>query len=385
MYLGEEYFWKNGYSFFYTFAANIASGKGIYYEELGPRRAFRVPVYPVFLAATTLVGKSYLWIVVPQALFGAGTVLCAFLIGRLLFRASTGVLAALLSAVYPYYLMHDTALQETGLFTFLTALSVYLLLHAGRMSTWSGWGLAGLCLGLAVLTRVALLPFVVLACLWSAFSAGLKPRQRAIAILTLAASFTLIIAPWLARNWLVLGRLMFTSEAARALWRGNNAYTFSHYPAESIDESDAAAMAALSPQERRDLENVTNDEIRQYDWFAAKASRYIRQHPWLTFAGAFRKLWAAFSWTLNPRRGPAVQTAYALSYLPIAILGGIGMIASRGGWPEHSIIYLLFPSFAAVTMLYFGHTSHRSYLDVYLIVFAAHTIEYIGMRKEPQS
>jgi hypothetical protein len=47
------------------------------------------------------------------------------------------------------------------------------------------------------------------------------------------------------------------------------------------------------------------------------------------------------------------------------------MFLHRKAWREHMIIYALFVSFAAVTAVFFGHTSHRSYLDVYWIVFAA--------------
>jgi len=51
--------------------------------------------------------------------------------------------------------------------------------------------------------------------------------------------------------------------------------------------------------------------------------------------------------------------------------GLAGMFLHREAWREHMIVYALFVSFAAVTGVFFGHTSHRSYLDVYWIVFAA--------------
>jgi hypothetical protein len=53
------------------------------------------------------------------------------------------------------------------------------------------------------------------------------------------------------------------------------------------------------------------------------------------------------------------------------ILGLWGMWACRSHWREHSIFYAQFVSFAAVTAVFFGHTSYRAYLDVYWIVFAA--------------
>ena len=97
IHMGSADFWTNGYSFFYDLANNLAAGHGLHIEGSG--WAMRMPLYPFFLALTLLAGKSYLWIVIPQALMGAGTVACAFLIGRELFGESTGILASVLTAV----------------------------------------------------------------------------------------------------------------------------------------------------------------------------------------------------------------------------------------------------------------------------------------------
>ena len=156
---GSDDFWTHGYSFFYVLSTNLAAGKGL--GIVGGARALRMPLYPLFLALTTFAGKNYLLTIVPQALMGAGTVLLAYLIGKHLFGSSTGLLASLITALYPYYVVHDTALQETGMFTFLTALSVFLLLRARRSASLAHWILAGFALGAAVLTRQTLLPFAV--------------------------------------------------------------------------------------------------------------------------------------------------------------------------------------------------------------------------------
>src|ERR1700704_5433454 len=128
---GESYFWTNSYSEYYDLAENVVSGKGFCF---GTTCAFWPPLYPLFLALTALGGKHYLLIVIPQALMGAGTAFCAFLIGRNLFNSFVGIFACAITAIYPYYVMHDTALQETGMVTFLTALSVYLLLRASKLN-----------------------------------------------------------------------------------------------------------------------------------------------------------------------------------------------------------------------------------------------------------
>jgi len=68
------------------------------------------PLYPLFLAATALGGMHYLLVVVPQALMGAATAMCAFLTARRLFGVNAGLIACSMAAVYPYYVAHDTAL-----------------------------------------------------------------------------------------------------------------------------------------------------------------------------------------------------------------------------------------------------------------------------------
>jgi uncharacterized membrane protein len=121
-------------------AENVLNGKGFC---LDTTCAWLPPLYPLFLTVSALAGKSYLLVVVPQALMRAGTALCAFLIGRRIFNITVGLLACRITAIYPYYVMHDTALQETGMFAFGTALSVWLLLRSSTLNRNRDWFLAG--------------------------------------------------------------------------------------------------------------------------------------------------------------------------------------------------------------------------------------------------
>src|SRR5262249_43582924 len=129
--LGSADFWVNGYIFFFDLAQNIAAGKGIAFEG-GPATAFRVPLYPAFLAAVTFGQRDYLPVLLSQSLIGAATVWCTALITRQMFGDAAATIAACLAAIYPYYVVHDTALQETSLYTFLTALAVLLLMRVRR-------------------------------------------------------------------------------------------------------------------------------------------------------------------------------------------------------------------------------------------------------------
>ncbi len=374
---GEEYFWANSYSDYYRMAENFVSGNGFC---LANTCAFLPPLYPLFLVAPILAGKSYLLIIVPEALIGAGTALCAFLIGRQIFDATTAIIACAITAFYPYYVMHDTALQETGMVTFCVALSVWLLLRASCLNRKRDWFLAGIAIGSAALVRASVAPAIGVACIWT-FVWGVQgdvwARLQRTAILLLAVA--MLLGPWLIRTYDLTGAPVLSSQSGWALWMGNNSETFSHYPAESIDRSRDQAWSKLTPEERLEVDRLANHEIALSNWFGHRALAFIRENPWEVLRGAIRKLEAGFSWRLNPNRDSLAQAAYAIGYLPVALLGIWGMLSARRR-RETILIAMLFLAFICVTAIFWAHTSHRTYLDVYLIIFAAHELNGLRAR-----
>lgn len=261
--------------------------------------------------------------------------------------------------------------------TFFAGLSVYLLLRARSSQSFKCWAAAGGSLGLTVLTRIPMLPFAITAVVWvAAFGTGptWQKTQRAILVLLVPL---IMIGSWMGRNYTILGRPVLTSETGLAFWKAHNPYTFSLYPRESIDRSSELAYQALTPLEERERNALSGNELARSDWFIEKGVAFVRQNPDLAMIGAFHKVVAGFSWILNPRRGPYVQLAYVLSYAPVSILGVFGMFLAREAWRIHCLIYLEFFGFMVITAVFWAHTSHRSYLDVNLIVFASVTIEWI--------
>lgn len=369
---GEADFWTNGYTFFFQLAESIANGQGIALHGLVT--IFRVPLYPFVLAALTFGHKDFLPVVLFQASIGAGTVWCAALIARDLFGNAAAIIAAALTAIYPYYVVHDTALQETSLYTFLTALAVLLLMRSRRKASFLTAAFAGLSLGAALLTRANLGPFVGLAPLWLLLGSrsNVVPWQRRLGMCLLCAGVVaLTYSPWLIRSYLITDSPTLGSETGFFLWLGNNPDTFSRYPNESIDRSQDVALAALSPSDKAELDALHPNEAAVDNWFLKKGLDYMRAHPLRTIAGGVRKISAAFCLLPSPRHSFWPNVIYLFSYGPVMILGLWGMWAGRRNWREHLIFYALFASFIGVTAIYFGHTSYRAYLDVYWIVFAA--------------
>jgi 4-amino-4-deoxy-L-arabinose transferase-like glycosyltransferase len=371
---GEDDFWRNSYSSYYMLAQNIASGNGFCF---GNTCAWLPPLYPLFLTLSVLSEKNYLLIIVPQALLGAGTALCAFLIGRHIFNASVGIVACAIAAFYPYYVMHDTALQDTGMVTFCTVLSVWLLLRATKRNRNTDWFLAGVTLGAIPLIRASVAPAAGVGLLWCAVWGApgnyLERLRKSLILLLAVASVT---GPWLIRTYRLTGAPVLSSQTGWALWMGNNPETFSRYPAESIDSSRDEAWLKLSEKDRADLQRLANDENGRSNWYGHRALVYMRENPLEVLQGMLRKLDAGFSWRLNPFREPLAEAAYSTAYVPVAILGLVGMFVARRQC-EVILIGMLFIAFICVTAVFWAHTSHRSYLDVYWIVFAASVVEWV--------
>jgi hypothetical protein len=367
-------FWLNGYSFFFAIAQNIAQGKGIGIE--GAPTAFRVPLYPIFLAALTRGQKAFWPIVIAQSVIGAGTAFCAALLARQMFRGPwasyTATLAAVIVVFYPYYVIHDTALEETSLFTLLSLVSVMLLRQAVQTSGMALGASAGLILGLDLLTRATIAPFACFAPLW------LFWHKRTRAALACALFLALTVSPWLWRNYQLTGVPTLSTETGMELWNGNNGFLFRHYPQESSDLSKADALDALSLGDRQALEQIENNEELTNRWFLHRAFEFMQSHPSQTVIDGFRKIAAGFGWLPSPRRGHIADLVYALSYGPVMLLGLWGMWRRRVYWREDSLIYLLFATFIAVTAVFWAHTSHRAFLDVYWIVFGAGALAEIG-------
>jgi 4-amino-4-deoxy-L-arabinose transferase-like glycosyltransferase len=368
---GAAAFWVNGYKFFFVMAQSIAEGKGIRLPWVpdGPLTAFRVPFYSIFLAGITFGHKAFWPILIAQSLLGAGIAFCAALLALQLFDSVLGpkaaIIAAGVTAVYPYYVIHDTALQESTLFAFFTLLAIMLILRTVR--TGSAWlaVLCGLILGLDVLTRATIAPFALLVPFWFLWHKQLKSAVWC------ALLVALTVSPWLWRNYNLTGSVTLGTEGGRELWTGNNGFLFHYYPRQSSDISQREAMAAMSSQDKLWLQQNASNEVLVSRWYRQKALDYIRTHPWLTFTNGFRKIEAGFSILPSPRHGLLENLVYALSYGPVMLLGLWGMWLHRSHWREDSLIYALFGIFALVTAVFWAHTSHRVYLDVYWIVFGA--------------
>ncbi len=157
-----------------------------------------VPMYAALLAAVEIAALPQHVILGLQALLAAGTVLLVYGLARRLFDAPMpAMLAAVLVAVHPVFIMAPNLLLPVSLATFLLAAGLYLTAPKPTRTAW-GSTFGGLAFGAAALAA----PFAVLAgpvmAVWMLLT---SPRGRTL----LAAGLMLIAslvppAVWMLRN-----------------------------------------------------------------------------------------------------------------------------------------------------------------------------------------
>lgn len=177
------------------------------YDPRGVLTSFRAPAYPAFLAVvyriSGLEGRLLAARLVQAALMAIIAPLTYFLARRTFpDEERIGRFAAGVIAFYPFLLVYPLGLLTENLFLPLFLGSVLALLRAGETRKTRDFLLAGLLLGLAVLTRSVALAVAAAAVLW----VWLATRDRKGALL-LVVCVTAVTAPWIARNSLLHGEL----------------------------------------------------------------------------------------------------------------------------------------------------------------------------------
>ncbi len=104
--------------------------------------------HPLVLAIGEVIGA--MWIVPP--LLGAAAIFLTFAIGRKMYGASTGLLAALLFASSPFFFMTSSNFMSHNTAAFYLLMCVLLIIATGRRPFWYGLG-AGLFFGLLFNTQ----------------------------------------------------------------------------------------------------------------------------------------------------------------------------------------------------------------------------------------
>lgn len=290
-----------------------------YDPEYGLYTSFRAPLYPAFLALVYFIfGQEFsrfFFARLAQVIFLGATLapLTYFVAKEFSFffplsndegkkkEEKVARFSAWIVACYPILLVYPLGLGTENLFFVLLLASFLFLLKSTNQSSTFHFLLAGIFLGLTVLTRSVILPFAGLAMLYLIY---LHRKKAILAILC----FTLAIAPWIIRNSILHGKLTGIETSM-----GYNLYLGYH------PEGNGSFVFGPSLDLLTIMDDSERDEIG-----TQKAIELIKHQPERFIPLAFNRL--GFFFGLEKRVLIYFYSNNLLGYIPKPILLTIAFI-----------------------------------------------------------
>ena len=336
-----------GHDRYEDIARNLLHGSGYALDPAGPPTIKRLPLYPLLLYATYAVAGEHLWATqLVQVFLAAVTTWLIFLIGRIVFSETVGLLAATFFSVHPHLIQYTARPYTETLYVFLICLFAYLLLDIPGSTPWRHGLIAGGVFGLMTLTKGGAIGFPAFFFLgWllhPSHRKSLSPLGKYLLLFVIGAA--IIVSPWAYRNYALTGRVILTSTSeGPALYHG--LYVASHLG----DGRTPGALDRAASLERRQFvqEQIGRiqtpvDEYRAYRLAYSLAFKKILDSPYragMLFLRNLVLVWFLTRSTLFTYLGFFLH----LSLLGVSLYGLIWMVRhDREGlgkiWPVASLI-----------------------------------------------
>lgn len=354
---------------YYLLGKNLYEGKGFVAHEQtqaqfqggkpGEPTAYRSVILPAFLAAHFFVfGENELPPRISLIILSALSCILIGLIGRMLYAPKVGLIAALIWAFYPPCLFgwysSDRFLTE-GIGIFLLLGSFYFLVRLFRNYTFRDCVGAGVLFGLAVLTRGFLaitLPLLV----GYLFFFATEKRFKSAFFFGLFAS--IIIGSWVARNYMVMGKPVLSTQTDSFFWGHNDFSRGSvHGDVFNVEPWTAAQVQPLLQKYPgiRDYSEIQLSEV-----WSKEGMQWAKANP-------KRELWLCYKKTLG----------YILPY----------QLYTAGFYKWHYVYFILF--IGAIMALLFTRNKKEyfllamPYIGVWIATLMTITIDRYRLTIEP--
>ncbi|HNS32646.1 MAG TPA: glycosyltransferase family 39 protein [bacterium] len=336
---------------YFRMIENFFSGRGLIAGE--HIKGFRPPLYPLVASVFYYMKLNLAGIRIFQAVISALTVPVIYLSGKKVFSRKAGMMAGILSVFYPFFIFYNGFLLTETLFIFLVTVSVYLLISLDN-SAWKSIR-AGIAMGLTGLCRPTMQAYLPLALLLIAF---LKEPLlfRAKKIFLILFFFSLMLSPWIIRNYLVFHRFIpGTTMGGYVFWEGNN------------PESDGGPCHNF-PENIMSVEETERDKL-----FYKMTFEVIRENPrrflWL-LQNKFKRFWNVIP-NASDFTKPLYRITSVMSFgimLPFFVLGFFASLKNRKAWFMHILIIF----FTVFHMVFLASIRYRVAIEPFYIIFAVY-------------
>jgi 4-amino-4-deoxy-L-arabinose transferase-like glycosyltransferase len=362
---------------FHLQANLLADGKGyiqpFLYEATGTARASadKPPLYPFLEAGVSLLGgRTWAWHQLVGCLAGTGTVAVVGLVGRRAAGPRAGLVAAGLAAAYPLLVAADGSLRSESVYALCIALVLLAALAYGEAPSARGAALLGIAVAAAALTRGEALVLLVLLALPLC-----GPRRAAVA----AAACVVVLAPWLARCWIVFDRPVLISTNVGGLLAGANCDATYH--GALIGQWD---FGCIPPP-------VHANEALEAERLRDRGLSYARHHAGRLPVVVAARLGRSFE-LFRPReqarqeaffegRNLRVEQAGVACYYALMLLAAYGVVVLRRRDGPWRILLAPVALVVFVTVISYGFTRLRVAAEPALVVLAAVALDAVAARR----
>jgi len=396
---------------YHALACRVLAGHGFTFEtgwwpltRAGSPTAHWSYLYTIYLAAIYfLFGPHPLVARLIQALL-AGVLhpwLC-WRIGSRLFGNQAGLIAALLSAVYAYFVFYAGSLMTETFFilSVLWVLDRALLLGeigVGAEESVSSWALLGLGIGLAALLRqtfLLLLPVIFAWLFWRLRARPPREPVRGLAIASLLAAA--MILPWTIRNYHAFGRVvLLNTNAGFAMFWANHPIHGTDFVA--ILPEEGPSYAQLVPPPLRSLDEAALDRA-----LLGEGLRFVTRDPgrylWLSLSRVkeYFKFWPSSSSGAISNIARAGSFGLLLPFMVLGLAVAPGRSRAEDGRQEPAelgvsggrlsgvvLLYLVTGVYTLMHLLSWSLIRYRLPVDAVLMVFAAAGALFLGRIASP--
>ena len=339
---------------------------------------FRPPLTPFVLAGMyALCGVDLFWGRLGLAIISAISCGLTYWLGALLFGPTTGIVAGLLSCLYPLYLLLVLVPLTEGISLCLSlALLLMLVISSAQWPSRKNIGLGwivgiGVLLGLAALNKSS--NVVLVGCLgyWGLFQMPGAWWLRLARLVAIGGVAALVILPWTIRNYQVTGALLpVNSNGGWTFYLGNNPHTAINLSALENGTTNGWVPPAVVFESLRDIPFAAT---KQYEQRAVQlAWQFITREPGTALDFAWRKLkifWRAYNHPLDQ-----------IAWYPLAVCAALGFLIARKAWRQQMLIYLLILASMLIPVCFTSMPRFRVPITPYLLMYAAFGIVTVWER-----
>lgn len=339
-------------------AWSVVSGAGFsspWANTVATPTAQQPPVYPYLLAGIFELAGAYsylsLWIAVGlNAIFSALTAVVILQVGKRIFGAPTGVLAAWVWACWIYEAVVSIRLWESSLSALLLVVGLWLLPKLADSLRPLRWVTFGALAGVAALTNTSLLSLFPFFWLWLWVGYRRRGLSCSKCLIASVVMCVVVLVPWTIRNYATFHRLMpVRDNFGLELWLGNH---------EGVTHVFDSAFPLLNPTEYNRL-----GELRFMEAKRDIALEFIGRNP-----GQFLRLSArhCFQFWSAPEKS---------AWLGLSFLAWVGMVLAlrRKGLDAvpYALVVLIFPLVYYITHVF---STYRHPIESVIVMLASYAL-----------